>query len=248
MMEEPAISAGSIADAETTRAEEVRPTANEAIVARPDNLPDKFWDGDAGSVRIDELVKSYRELENQFACRSVNSPTPVDSAKDYDIDVSGPVDVDPEVNEILFEAGLNNDQVQVVYNLANQFFGQLAERVKTEAMLDHRAAMLERHFGGKEKWSQARDQIRTWADRHLPKDVVDQLAYSFNGVLTLQRLMALEEPGVLTGVGAGEQSLTEEKLRERMKDPRYWRDHDPAVVREIQEGFERLYPKDWQGG
>ena len=47
---------------------------------------------------MDELVKSYRELENQFARRPVNDSTPVDSAEDYAIDVSGPVDVDPVVN------------------------------------------------------------------------------------------------------------------------------------------------------
>jgi len=244
MTEETAVPAEADADAEATSAGEDRSTASGTAIAQPDNLPDKFWDAAAGAVRMDELVKSYRELENQFARRPVNDSTPIDSAEDYAIDVSGPVDVDPVVNGLLFEAGLNNDQVQVVYDLANRFFGEVAERVKTEAMLDHRAEMLERHFGGREKWSRARDQIRTWADRHLPKDVVDQLAYSFNGVLTLQRLMALEEPGVLTGVAAGGQPLTEKKLRERMRDPRYWRDHDPTVVREIQEGFERLYPKD----
>ena len=159
MTEETAVPAE--ADAEATSAGEDRSTASGTAIARPDNLPDKFWDAAAGAVRMDELVKSYRELENQFARRPVNDSTPIDSAEDYAIDVSGPVDVDLVVNGLLFEAGLNNDQVQVVYDLANRFFGEVAERVKTEAMLDHRAEMLERHFGGREKWSRARDQIRT---------------------------------------------------------------------------------------
>ncbi len=27
-----------------------------------------------------------------------------------------------------------------------------------------------------------------------------------------------------------------------MKDPRYWRDHDPAFVGRIRDGFKRLFP------
>jgi hypothetical protein len=27
-----------------------------------------------------------------------------------------------------------------------------------------------------------------------------------------------------------------------MADKRYWRDHDPEIVRVVQEGFKRLYP------
>lgn len=35
---------------------------------------------------------------------------------------------------------------------------------------------------------------------------------------------------------------TLDQLRARMKDPKYWRDRDPAVVREVEQGFARLYP------
>jgi len=31
--------------------------------ARPDHIPEKFWDAEAGQVRVDELLKSYTELE-----------------------------------------------------------------------------------------------------------------------------------------------------------------------------------------
>jgi len=35
---------------------------------------------------------------------------------------------------------------------------------------------------------------------------------------------------------------TEESLRAMMRDPKYWRDHDPAVVQRVRRGFQRLYP------
>ena len=37
--------------------------------------------------------------------------------------------------------------------------------------------------------------------------------------------------------------LTEQKLRDLMRDPKYWRDHDPETVKKIEQGFERLYGK-----
>lgn len=35
-------------------------------VARPDNIPEKFWDPQKGVVRLDDLVKSYGELETKL--------------------------------------------------------------------------------------------------------------------------------------------------------------------------------------
>lgn len=34
---------------------------------------------------------------------------------------------------------------------------------------------------------------------------------------------------------------TEKELREMMRDPKYWRDHDPETVRKIEDGFKKLY-------
>lgn len=37
---------------------------------------------------------------------------------------------------------------------------------------------------------------------------------------------------------------TENELREMMRDPKYWRDHDPETVRKIEQGFKKLYGGD----
>ena len=36
---------------------------------------------------------------------------------------------------------------------------------------------------------------------------------------------------------------SEEELRNLMRDPRYWRDHDGELVRRVTDGFRRLYPE-----
>ena len=41
------------------------PDANPAAPQKPEGLPDKFWDAEAGVVRTDDLVKSYSELEKK---------------------------------------------------------------------------------------------------------------------------------------------------------------------------------------
>ncbi len=35
----------------------------------------------------------------------------------------------------------------------------------------------------------------------------------------------------------------EDELRNVMRDPRYWRDHDSELVRRVTDGFRRLYPE-----
>ena len=41
-----------------------------------------------------------------------------------------------------------------------------------------------------------------------------------------------------------EPNLTDEDLRNMMKDPKYWRDNDPEIVRKVEQGFKKLYQKD----
>ena len=52
------------------------------------------------------------------------------------------------------------------------------------------------------------------------------------------------EPG-LGGRDGGERpggAVTLDGLRRLQGDPRYWRDRDPALVRQVMEGYRRLYP------
>ena len=37
--------------------------------ARPEDVPEKFWDAETGRIRVEALVKSYRELERRLSRR-----------------------------------------------------------------------------------------------------------------------------------------------------------------------------------
>lgn len=41
-------------------------STTETGTVRPDNIPEKFWDSATGTVRTDDLLKSYSELETKF--------------------------------------------------------------------------------------------------------------------------------------------------------------------------------------
>lgn len=46
---------------------------------------------------------------------------------------------------------------------------------------------------------------------------------------------------LINGWHKQEPGLVDDKLREMMRDPRYWRDRDPDYVRLIENGFKKLY-------
>ncbi len=56
------------------------------------------------------------------------------------------------------------------------------------------------------------------------------------------RMMGAGDEAGRTKGGDGGEPLSEEQLKRLMNDPRYWRDHDPALTRKVQNGFKQLYP------
>lgn len=74
----------------------------------------------------------------------------------------------------------------------------------------------------------------------------------FTGVLFVQPMLLISvkvnpdfKPGSAHTVSAGTVILPDIKsdveLREMMRDPRYWRDQDPAYIKVIEDGFKKLY-------
>jgi len=72
--------------------------------------------------------------------------------------------------------------------------------------------------------------------------VFNALSGSVEGVKTLHKMMGEGEPAMSRDGQSYGAPETEESLRALMRDPKYWRDHDPAVVERVQRGFQRLYP------
>jgi len=216
-------------------------TSTTTEAQRPDYLPEKFWDEEAGEARVDALAQSYSELEKRFTGEDTGNHVP-ESIDDYQIDApSDLLDSAPEVNARLHEAGFSQDQAQLVYNLADEFLVPLVTELAANFESLRQADRLAQHFGGPDKWQETSRQIDAWAQKNLDQDIYSGLNRTFEGVLAMERMMSGQEPTIGGGDGiSGGQS--EADLRQLMADPRYWRDKDPALVSQVRAGFNRLYP------
>jgi hypothetical protein len=155
----------------------------------------------------------------------------------------GLFEADREINTRLHAAGFTPQQVQLVYDLAAERLVPLVEEMGAEFEAEREIERLVRHFGGEEKWREVSRQMLAWAKKHLPAEAIEGLSASFDGVMALYRMMTAEgEPAALVGEGDGPDG-GESELHALMRDPKYWRDKDPATIARVTDGFRRLYPE-----
>ncbi len=202
------------------------------------DIPEKFKNAETGEVNVPALAKSYKMLERKLA----NIPKPVQSPHEYCIDCShGLFEPDEEVNQRLFEMGLSHDQAQEVYNLAAEKMLPMIKEIHTDMVADREVEKLIAHFGGPEQWKSVSKQLLSFGNKNLPADVLDSLASSFEGVLALHRMMQGNEPGLHRAGSKNSSAIDSAELSSMMRDPKYWRDKDPAFVAKVTQGFENLY-------
>lgn len=234
------------------------PAVSSDVATRPDDVPEKFWDPASGAIRTDALLQSYRELERRLS-RSVPRPDGEDdvegvarllgllgrpeTADAYEISAPHPlVTPDTELNELLHSAGFTQRQAQLIYDLAAERLLPVLDEATAELEATRQIDRLERHFGGPEGWRTTAAQIKAYADANLPKELQAALAASYEGILALHEMMRKAEPDIVGQAGSGQLAVTEDSLRELIRDPRYWRDRDPEIVQRVTAGYRNLYP------
>ena len=208
---------------------------------RPDGLPDKFWDEARSELRADALVGSYVQLEQKLGAAG-SADVPADPSGYAIAAGDGIPEADAEVNARLHAAGFSQAQAQLVYELAGEYLAPMMSDMAAEFVAQAEHEKLADHFGGPERWNELSGQIRDWGKANLGGEVYRALSGTVEGVKAMHRMMAEGEPALLQGGRVFGAPETEESLRALMRDPKYWRDHDPATVARVRNGFERLYP------
>ena len=115
------------------------------------------------------------------------------------------------------------------------------ERMAAEFERRLAQAKLEQHFGGAERFAGIARQVKGWAERHLPKPLYETLSATPDGIAALHHMMRAGEPRFVGG-DAPAAGPNQGELDALVRDPRYWRDRDPALAKRIEDGFRRLYP------
>ena len=216
-----------------------------------DNIPEKFLD-ENGELNTDALVKSYCELEKKMGSMisvpNDNSDEEVkqkfnhaigvpDSADDYPTNA---LFDDESVRNQFHEIGLTNKQVEKIYDIAEKILQPTIKNLfdlqnETNAMNE-----LKNFFGSTQKMNDALKEIKAFGEKFLPADAFDELCSTPQGIQGVYKMMQSMEPEILTDKNTTE-NLTDDALRDMMKDPKYWRDQDPEYVRKIENGFKKLY-------
>lgn len=200
------------------------------------DIPEKFRD-EAGALKADVLLRSYKELEKKLSQAPAAPKTP----EDYCIDCShGLFEADADVNRRMHEKGFTHEQAQEAYNLAAEKLMPMIMQVASEFQADREVERLINHFGGAEKWKEVSRQLLSFGKQNLAPDVLENLSSSYEGVLALQRMMKSEEPGLKRGE-KNVSAVGEKDLHAMMRDPRYWREKDPSFVAKVTEGFKKIY-------
>lgn len=231
------------------------PAEEAALTPRPAEVPEKFWDSAAGTLRTDMLLKSYGELERRLSQRL--APPPADAADDElarfrdamgipptpdDYCIEAPCEqccADAEVNASLHAAHFSNPQAQLVYDLAARKLLPLIAEAAAQYEADRQREKLQAHYGSEERFRQVAAQLAAWGKVALPETVYLALSSTAEGVLAMEQMMHRPEPVLGRDVMAPTPT-SEAELRAMMRDPRYWRAREPAFVQRVTEGFRKL--------
>ena len=216
-----------------------------------EKVPEKFLD-DKGELNTAALVKSYCELEkkmgNMIAVPTEDSDDATkqkfnhaigvpDNASEYPINE---LFDDESVREKFHEIGLTSKQVEKIYDIASEFLQPTLKNLFELQTQTNSINELKKFFGSNDKMNEALQEINAFGERFLPKDAFDELCSTPQGIQGIYKMMQSMEPEVLTNKNVSE-NLTDDDLRNMMKDPKYWRDQDPEYVRKIENGFKKLY-------
>ena len=216
-----------------------------------EKIPEKFLNKD-GTLNTDALLKSYAALEKKIGTM-ISVPdenADADARAKFNHAIGVPMSAseypenklfdDDSVREKFFEMGLTKTQVEKIYQIAEEYLKPVLSELFDAQDETNATNELKNFFGDNDKMRDALIAINAFGEKYLPRDAFDALCATPQGIRSVYAMMQSMEPHVQTDDVASK-NLTDDELRRMMRDPKYWRDHDPEYVRKIENGFKKLY-------
>ena len=248
------------AEAGTTESEATETT----VAERPDYVPEKFWDSKSGNVRMEDVFKSYTEIEKKGRARNetmrenilaeieeqINSDRP-EAPEYYVVRVPDtlkeqmPEGMDFEFNEAdpmlnfwkqhAFENGFSQEEFeQGISAFIESSFSDVPNYDEEISKLGENA-------------NERINHIAMWAKKTFSEPTYQALsdfAITAQNTVALEEIMRLQgEPAFAPGSSFGENNKpTLEGLRSMQADQRYWHPtkQDPEFIKKVEEGFRQL--------
>ncbi len=235
--------------------------SGDEISGRPEYIPEKYWDQERGTAKVEDMGKGYIELSSKLGQRdekireeisaelkSKGSEGVPESPDKYDFQVEEGIlpegtefkldkenPVFQEFNEFAHKNGLNQ----------NQYNAMLSLYAKNELAMRPDFAAEKQKLGDN---AQARiERVDLWAKANLTESSYDSIvrnASSGEFILAMEELINKASPADIEGQNDVQNigPLTRDELEAMMKDPRYRdpRHRDPSFVRRVEDGFKTL--------
>jgi len=216
-----------------------------------EKIPEKFLNKD-GTLNSDTLLRSYSELEKKIG--SMVSVPDADSDDEVRTRFNRAIGVpddsteyptnalfdDESVRDKFRDAGLTKAQVEKIYGIAEEFLSPVLSEIFQSQHESNAMTELKSFFGDAEKMKDALSEIKLFGEKFLPADAFESLSASSSGIQSIYKMMQSVEPQVTTATD-DVKKFSDDDLRRMMRDPKYWREHDPEYVRKIENGFRKLY-------
>lgn len=209
---------------------------NTSAVERPANVPEKFWDSEAGTVRTDALIASYTELEGRLG----SQPQQTQQAAQP---------TDAQVEQTLAQGGLKLSDFDAEYlqngKLSDESYAKLATVGLSKADVDEYISFKEakadaevqavfNEIGGESEFR----KVQAWARANLPpaylsafNEIVDSgsadaLKLAVSGLQSRYVAANGREPKLVGGQpGANAEGFrSNAEIIKAMSDPRYRKD------------------------
>jgi hypothetical protein len=218
-------------------------------IDRPDNIPDKFWDSETNSAKVDSMAEAYTALEKKMFTKNEVlraeladerlASRPEDLSKYTTPELEGVEwsDTDQLLSfwrEQSFTMGLDNEQFQSGVSAYIDAVQKNAPNIEAEmAKLGDDA---QTRVNAVKSWS---EKLSTQTQEQLAK-----VANSAEGLMAVEELMGMvgKSGGLVDSQASAPVKRTIEELQQLMNSPKYWdpAHRDPKLIEEITQGFARL--------
>jgi len=230
---------------------ERKPLGGSDPEGKPDWLADKFWNPDLKAPRTEVLAKSFNELEGKLRTKTeelkeeVLADLRAQAPEKYEVNLSEDLklpenvefnltDEDPLVgwfSGFAKDIGLTQEQFD---KAINEYVG-----IEIGNMPDMEAEIGKLGDHGQDRLL----RVHNWLETRLSEDELSSMSSLLNSaeqIAALEKLMKASGPNDFDG-DSGDEPLTLEELREMQNDTRYWQDKDPAFIKKVEAGYQRLY-------
>lgn len=151
---------------------------------RPSYMPQKFWDDAVGQPRMEQMAKSYQEMERKVGSGGHAHKNVPGHHSEYCMECKSELfENNDAVNARLHAAGFSQEQAQLVYDLAHEALDPLVGEIMVQLHGQQQIDKLSEKFGGEERWLETARQLRAWGANKMNPQAYEAMASSYDGIV-----------------------------------------------------------------